>query len=37
MKVTLDVCQTAEDILRSMQTISGDAIAMYDEKKLEWC
>ncbi len=20
-----------------MQTISGDAIAMYDEKKLEWC
>jgi hypothetical protein len=27
----------AEDILKSMQNIQGEAMAMYDESKLKWC
>jgi hypothetical protein len=27
----------AEDILKSMQNIKGEAMAMYDESKLKWC
>jgi hypothetical protein len=30
-------CQVAENVIREMQNISGEARAMYDGKKLEWC
>jgi len=30
-------CQIAEDVITSMQNISGEAIAMSNYRKLEWC
>ena len=30
-------CQIAENVIYEMQNIYGDAIAMYDFKKLDWC
>lgn len=27
----------AEEVLKDMQTIRGEAMAMHDYKKLEWC
>jgi len=30
-------CQVAEDVIVEMQNIQGEALSMYDEKKLAWC
>jgi len=30
-------CQVAEDVIVEMQNIQGEALSMYDGKKLEWC
>ena len=31
------MCQIAENVIRSMQDKLGEAQAMYDHNKLEWC
>jgi Cancer susceptibility candidate 1 N-terminus len=37
LKQTIERCQMAEEVLKDMQTIKGEAMAMYDGSKLEWC
>ena len=37
LKQTARVCQIAENVIRSMQDKMGEAKAMYDTTKEEWC
>lgn len=30
-------CQTAENVINEMQNILGEALSMYDNRKLAWC
>ena len=30
-------CQTAENVINEMQNILGEALSMYDHRKLAWC
>lgn len=37
MSQTIERCQMAEEVIKSMQNIKGEAQAMYDEETLNWC
>ena len=37
LREAIDNCQIAENVIRSLQDISGEALAMHNQPKLEWC
>ena len=37
MNAAAQMCQIAENVIRSMQDKLGEAKAMYDNSQLEWC
>lgn len=37
MKECIEGCQTAEDVIRNMFNIYGNALAHYQGEKQEWC
>lgn len=37
LKEAIERCQIAEEVLRQMQNISGEAMSMYDKKTEAWC
>ena len=37
LKEAIDNCQIAENVIQSMQDISGEALSMYEKSKLDWC
>ena len=37
LKECAQQCQVAEDVIREMQNILGEAISNYNHEKIEWC
>ena len=37
LKSAIKQCQIAENVIKSMQDMSGEAMAMYDQQQLKWC
>lgn len=37
LKSAIKQCQVAENVIKSMQDMSGEALAMYDQSQLNWC
>ena len=37
LQQSIKQCQIAEDVVKSMQDMSGEALAMYNQGRLNWC